>query len=90
MIRSTFIALTAAGAAALALAPAAQAKTHLNIGVGLGIGVPYGGVYAGGPIYVDDGYGYYGDECHYITVKHKTLKANGKLKVWYSKELVCY
>ena len=88
MIRTTLIALTAAAAAALALAPAAQAKTYFDINVGLGI--PAGGIYAGSPVYMDDDYGSYEDDCHYVKVKHKKLKANGMVKVWYSKELVCY
>lgn len=94
MIRSTLIALTAAGAAALALAPAAEAKTHFNIDVGLGLGVPAGGIYVGSPVYVDDGYGYgygyYDDGCHYVKVKHKKMRADGSIKVWFSKELACY
>ena len=90
MIRTMLIALTAAGAAALALAPAAEAKTKFNIDVG--IGIPAGGIYLGSPVYIDDGYGYggYEDDCHYVKVKHKKVKADGTVKVWYSKELVCY
>jgi hypothetical protein len=90
MIRSTLIALATAATAALALAPAAQAKTNVDFNIGLGIGVPVGGIYVGGPVYFDDGYDYYGDDCHYVKVKHKARKANGKVKVWYSKKLVCY
>src|SRR5215218_4265441 len=88
MIRTSLIALAAAGAAALALAPAAQAKTHLNIDVGFG--VPAGGIYLGSPVNMDDDYGSYEDDCHYVKVKHKKMKANGTVKVWFSKELVCY
>ena len=87
MIRTTLIALTAA-AAVLALAPAAQAKTKFNINVG--IGIPAGGIYLGSPVYMDDDYVSYEDDCYYVKVKHKKLKANGTVKVWYSKELVCY
>ena len=88
MIRTTLIALTATGAAALALAPAAEAKSHLNINVGFG--VPVGGIYLGSPVYMDDDYGTYEDDCHYVKVKHKKFKNNGTVKVWFSKELVCY
>ncbi len=87
MIRTTLIALTAAGAAALALAPSAQAKT--NVDINFGIGLPANGIYIGtGPVYVDDGYGD-DDGCYYVKVKHKKLKANGTMKVWFTKELVC-
>ncbi len=55
MIRTSIIALTAAGAAALALAPAAQAKT--NIDFNIGVGIPVGGIYVGNPGYYDDDYG---------------------------------
>ena len=87
MIRTTLIALTAAGAAALALAPSAQAKSHIDIN--FGIGLPANGIYIGnGPVYVDDGYGD-DDGCYYVKVKHKKWKPNGTLKVWFTKELVC-
>lgn len=87
MIRTTLISLSAAAAAALALAPAAQAKSHIDINVG--IGLPASGIYVGsGPVYVDDGYGD-DDGCYYVKVKHKKWKANGTLKVWFTKELVC-
>lgn len=85
MIRNALIALSAAGAMALALAPAAQAKTNLNIDVGFGFGG--GGIYVGGPAYYDNGW--YDDDCHYVKVKH-FKKKNGKTKVWYTKQLVCY
>ena len=85
MIRNTLIALTAAGAMGLALAPAAQAKTNLNIDVGLGFGG--GGIYVGGPAYVDGGW--YDDDCEFVKVKH-VKKKNGKKKVWYTKQYVCY
>ena len=78
MIRSTILALSAAGAAALAMAPAAEAKTSIHIG----IGVPVGTIYVGSPVYYDN-------DCHYVKVKH-FKKKHGKLKVWYSKQLVCY
>lgn len=87
MIRSAIIALTAAATAALAMSPAAQAKN--NIDFNIGIGVPLGGIYVGNAGYYDDDYGYDDEDCHYVKVKHKKKK-NGKIKVWYTKELVCY
>ncbi|WP_373502610.1 hypothetical protein [Aestuariivirga sp.] len=85
MLRTALIALTAAAAATLALAPAAQAKTNIDFNIGFGVAP---GFYVGAPVYVG-GYGY-DDDCHYVKVKHKKVKANGKVKVWYSKERVCY
>ena len=85
MIRNILIALTAAAAMGFALAPAAQAKTNLNLDVGFVIGG--GGVYVGEPAEYGDGWD--DEDCEYVTVKHKKKKANGTVKVWYSKELVC-
>lgn len=87
MLRNTIVALSATAALGVALAPAAQAKT--NIDFNLGIGIPVGGVYVGDGYY-DDDYGVYDEDCDYVKVKHKKVKSNGKIKVWYTKELVCY
>ena len=88
MIRNTVLALTAAAAMGIALAPAAEAKNHLNINVGLGFGGYHHGHGWGYGGYYD---GWYGDDCHYITVKHKKWnKWHTKKKVYFTKELVCY
>jgi hypothetical protein len=87
MLRTTLLSLSAAGAAALALAPAAQAKTNVDFNIGLGFDGGY--VQVGNGDYYDDDYVVADEECHYVKVKHKKVK-NGKVKVWYSKELVCY
>jgi hypothetical protein len=82
MLRNSLIALSAAAALGVALAPTAEAKTR--IGFNIHVGAPVGYVAFGTPRYI------YAGGCHYVTVKHKKLKANGRLKVWYSKNLVCY
>lgn len=95
MIRNTVIALTAAAALGAALAPAAQAKNNIDFNVNLGFGGGYIGV--GNYKHYND-YGYYGhgsyaaydDDCHYVKVKHKKKTKHGKVKVWFSKKLVCY
>jgi len=85
MIRNTVIALSAAAAMGVAVAPAAQAKTNFNIDVGFGFG-GYGHHHGH---YYDDYW--YGDDCHYVTVKHKKWnKWHTKKKVYFTKELVCY
>lgn len=83
MLRNTIIALSATAALGLALAPAAQAKTNIDFNVNLGVGG-----FVGEPGYypVDDGW--YEEDCQYVKVKH-VKKKNGKVKVWYTKELVC-
>jgi hypothetical protein len=88
MIRSAILGLAATAAFGLALAPAAQAKTNISLDVGLVLGG--GGIYVGGPAYYDDDYGYGGEDCHYVKVKHKKVKNNGKVKVWFTSKLVCY
>ena len=90
MIRTALLSLTAAGAAALALAPAAQAKTNVDFNIGVGFDAGYVLVGNDGSYYDDDFILVEeDDDCHYVKVKHKKVK-NGKVKVWYSKELVCY
>ena len=90
MIRTALLSFTAAGAAALALAPAAQAKTNVDFNIGVGFDAGYVQVGNGG-LYDDDDFIMVeeDEDCHYVKVKHKKVK-NGKVKVWYSKELVCY
>ena len=83
MLRKSLIAIAATAALATGLAGTAEAKTTINIGFGLGLD---GGYYGGG--YHD--HGWYDDDCHYVTVKHKKVKQNGKVKVWFSKKLVCH
>ena len=89
MIRNVFIALSATAALGIALAPAAQAKNNIDFNVNLGfdggyINVGNGGYYDDDVFYVAD------DDCHYVKVKHKKMLKNGKIKVWFSKQLVCY
>ena len=86
IISKSLIALSAAAVLGAGLAAPASAKTKVFLDVGFGVGGGYGGGYY--PAY-DDYYGW-DDDCHYVKVKHhKTLK-NGKVKVWFSKKLVCY
>lgn len=89
MIRNALIAFSAAGAMGLALAPAAEAKTKIHLDVGFNIGGP--GIYVDGPGHSYDDDFYYGDDCHYVKVKHKKWnKAHTKKIVYFTKELVCY
>lgn len=89
MIRNALIAVTAAAALGVALAPAAQAKSSINIDVDFG----FGGFYDGhrGHHGFNDDYGWYGDDCHYVKVKHKKWnKSHTKKKIYFTKKLVCY
>ncbi len=87
MLRTTLIALTATAGLAFAASSQAQAKTNINLDIGLNLAGGSGGIYVGGgDVYVD-----YGDDCHYVTVKHKKWnKWHTKKVVYYTKELVCY
>jgi hypothetical protein len=93
MIRSTIIALTATAALGLAFAPAAQAKNNIDFNVNLGFSGGYIGI--GNYNHHDGYYGHgnyaaYDDDCHYVKVKHKKKLKHGKVKVWFTKQLVCY
>ncbi len=83
MLRNTIIALSATAALGLALAPTAQAKTNIDFNVNLGVG---GFVNEPGYYPVADDWD--DEDCEYVKVKH-LKKKNGKVKVWYTKELVC-
>lgn len=87
MLRNSLIALSAAAALGVVLALPAEAKTHIDFNLNLGVGAGYGAGYA---VFGAPGYIYADEPCHYVMVRHKKLKANGMIKVWYSKELVCY
>ena len=90
MIRNAIIALTATAALGVALAPAAQAKTNIDFNVNLGFDGGYIGVGSPGYYPAYDNYVVEDDGCHYVKVKHKKKFKNGKVKIWYSKQLVCY
>ena len=93
MIRSTIIALTATAALGLAFAPAAQAKNNIDLNCTL---ASSGGCLVFGNYNPHDcyyGHGHfaaYDDDCHYVKVKHKKKLKHGKVKVWFTKQLVCY
>jgi len=88
MLRNSLIAISAAAALVMAIAPAAEAKTNIDFNLNFGVGGGY--AVFGAPGYYGPGYIYADDGCRYVKVKHKKVKANGKLKVWYTKQLVCY